>query len=258
MLCAAAIVAAQPPQVGSVDRAARERVLEIRSYNLKAGVRGRFHGRFERVALPMLRRHEVDVVSYGPSLHDADSYYLMRSYDSLAEREKSENAFYGSDEWKKGPREAVLADIESYTTVVIGLDDPTLQGLRGKGAKSMNVDTETMTELERLNADYINSVQRGDVTRFDQILASDFLCSLPDGRLIDRAQFLQITAQPVTIKNLQAHEVNIRVMGEMAIVHARTTYTMADGRPGTGRYTDVWARRDGHWLAVSAHVTRLP
>jgi hypothetical protein len=26
--------------------------------------------------------------------------------------------------------------------------------------------------------------------------------------------------------------------------------------PGSGRYTDVWARRHGRWLAVSAHVTR--
>jgi len=46
-------------------------------------------------------------------------------------------------------------------------------------------------------------------------------------------------------------------MGDFAIIHARTTYTGADGRPGAGRYTDVWARRGGRWLAVSAHVTRL-
>lgn len=122
----------------------------------------------------------------------------------------------------------------------------------------MSVETATLNELERLNADYIRSVQNGDVARFEQILAADFLCSLPDGRLIDRAQFLRMTGQPVTIRDLDAHDVNIRIMGDIAIVHARTTYLMADGRPGSGRYTDVWARRDGRWLAVSAHVTRLP
>jgi hypothetical protein len=31
---------------------------------------------------------------------------------------------------------------------------------------------------------------------------------------------------------------------------------MPDGKPGSGRYTDVWARRNGRWLAVSAHVSR--
>ena len=68
--------------------------------------------------------------------------------------------------------------------------------------------------------------------------------------------FLEQTAQPVKISKLEAHDVNVRLMGELAIIHARTTYTLPHGRPGAGRYTDVWARRDGRWLAVSAHVTR--
>ena len=114
-------------------------------------------------------------------------------------------------------------------------------------------DLATLTEL---NEDYIRSVQNSDVARFDEILAEDFLCSLPDGSLIDRARFLIHTAVPVTISNLQAHDVQVRVMGDFAIIHARTTYTMADGRQASGRYTDVWARRNGQWLAVSAHVTR--
>ena len=114
-------------------------------------------------------------------------------------------------------------------------------------------DLET---LQALNRDYINSVQAGDVRRFDEILAEDFLCSNPDGTLIDRAAFLKQTAQPVKISNLQAHDVNVRLIGDFAIIHARTTYTRPDGQPGAGRYTDVWARRAGTWLAVSAHVTR--
>lgn len=74
--------------------------------------------------------------------------------------------------------------------------------------------------------------------------------------MIDRKRFLEVTAQPVTIRSLQATDVNIRLMGDMAIVHAATSFTTADGRPSSGRYTDVWARRGGRWLAVSAHVTR--
>jgi ketosteroid isomerase-like protein len=111
--------------------------------------------------------------------------------------------------------------------------------------------------LAALNTDYINSVQNCDVKRFDQILAPDFHCSNPDGALIDRASFLKQTAQPVTIKGLKAEDVLIRVMDGLAISHARTAYTKADGQPGGGRYTDVWVKHDGRWLAVSAHVTRL-
>jgi len=107
-----------------------------------------------------------------------------------------------------------------------------------------------------LNGDYIRAVETSDVSRFAEILADDFLCSQPDGSLLDREAFLRHTAAPVKISNLEAHDVKVRIMGDVAIIHARTTYTIPDGRPGAGRYTDVWARRNGRWLAVSAHVTR--
>jgi ketosteroid isomerase-like protein len=110
--------------------------------------------------------------------------------------------------------------------------------------------------LEQLNRDYITSVQNSDVRRFDEILAEEFYCSNPDGTLVDRKGFLAQTARPVTITNLEAKDVLIRIIGDVAIIHARTTYTTPDGRAASGRYTDVWAHQRGRWLAVSAHVTR--
>jgi ketosteroid isomerase-like protein len=110
--------------------------------------------------------------------------------------------------------------------------------------------------LLALNDDYIHSVQKGDVRRFGEILADDFLCSNPDGSLVDKAGFLAQTARPVTIRGLAAEEVKVRILGDVAIIHARTSYTTTEGERRNGRYTDVWARRDGRWLAVSAHVTR--
>jgi ketosteroid isomerase-like protein len=123
----------------------------------------------------------------------------------------------------------------------------------------MQITTAAKADLDvllDLNHDYIRSVQTSDVRRFDEILADDFLCSNPDGTLVDREGFLKQTAPPVKISNLEAHDVNVRIMGDFAIIHARTSYTGPDGRVGSGRYTDVWARRHGRWVAVSAHVTR--
>ncbi len=88
-----------------------------------------------------------------------------------------------------------------------------------------------------LNRDYIRSVQTSDVRRFEEILADDFLCSNPDGSLVDRKGFLKQTAVPVKISNLEARDVNVRLMGDFAIIHARTAYTLPDGKPGAGRYT---------------------
>src|SRR5262245_32689779 len=121
--------------------------------------------------------------------------------------------------------------------------------------QTQTASTSDLDTLLALNRDYIRSVQTSDVQRFHELLADDFLCSNPDGSLVDRQRFLEQTALPVKISHLEAHDVNVRLMGDFAIIHARTTYTGPDGRPGSGRYTDVWARRHGCWLAVSAHVT---
>lgn len=110
--------------------------------------------------------------------------------------------------------------------------------------------------LEQLNRDYVSAVQNGDVLRFAEILADEFYCSNPDGTLVDRGDFLKQTARPVPISELQSVDVMIRLYGDVAIIHARTTYKTAAGEAKSGRYTDVWARQHGKWLAVSAHVTR--
>src|SRR5262249_34400632 len=95
-----------------------------------------------------------------------------------------------------------------------------------------------------------------DVRRFDEILAPEFYSTNPDKLLVDRAAFLEQTAKPVAIKNLQAHDVKIRIMSDFAIIHAATSYTTPDGQQAHGRYTDGGAKQNGKWLAVSAHVTR--
>ena len=115
---------------------------------------------------------------------------------------------------------------------------------------------DDIAELTALNRDYVASVQDSDVKRFDEILAEDFYCSNPDKSLVDRAAFLKQTAQPVAIRNLRADDVKIRVMGDFAIIHAATSYTTADGQHANGRYTDCWAKQNGRWLAISAHVSR--
>jgi len=116
---------------------------------------------------------------------------------------------------------------------------------------------EHVEALTKLNGLYIQAVQQADAQLFETILADDFLCSQPDGTLIDRAEFLNRTRASSGLPSLDIDDVRIRVIGDVAIVHAQTTYLLADGRRGAGRYTDVWARRNGGWLAVSAHVTRL-
>jgi hypothetical protein len=105
--------------------------MEIRSLHLKSGTREEFHRLYVEQALPLLKLWNFDVVAHGRSLHDENSYYVIRRFDSLAQREQMEDAYYASDDWRKGPREALLALIESYIDIILELDEVTVEGLRG-------------------------------------------------------------------------------------------------------------------------------
>lgn len=113
-----------------VEQPDKKRLVEIRTYNLKPGSGGEFHRLVEERSVPMLRRWNVDLVAHGPSRHDAESYVLIRAYDSLDDRRRSQDAFYSSDEWRDGPQREILSCIYRYTTAVLELDTETIDGLR--------------------------------------------------------------------------------------------------------------------------------
>jgi hypothetical protein len=113
----------------------------------------------------------------------------------------------------------------------------------------MNADQATRGDVDALialNRDYIHSVQHGDVRRFEEILADDFLCSNPDGSLVDKKQFLAQTAWPVTIGGHSAQEGKVRILGDSRLrrhryqrarwplwpQHRRIVVDLSNGHPG--------------------------
>jgi hypothetical protein len=111
-------------------------------------------------------------------------------------------------------------------------------------------------KLQQLNRNFVRSVEEADVAWFDANLAADFLNTNPDGSLVDRKAFLAQIGRGSTVKKIREHDVMIRILGDFAIIHARTTDMNPDGTRGAGRYTDDWQFRDGRWQCVSAHFTR--
>ena len=111
-------------------------LVEFRLISLKPGAREQFHRLFIEQSLPLLKRWNMDVLANGTSLHDEITYFVIRRFDTLAQREQMEDAFYSGSDWRQGPREAMLALMENYSDIVLELDDPGVQALRslGKGA----------------------------------------------------------------------------------------------------------------------------
>ena len=117
-------------------------------------------------------------------------------------------------------------------------------------------NTADLETLRELNCNYVRSAERSDVRWYADNLAEDFLSSNPDGSLVDRAGFLARMAPPYPGTDLEPLDVRIRILGDVAIIHAGFRDRKPDGQMSAGRYTDIWARRQGRWLCVAAHFTR--
>jgi hypothetical protein len=84
-----------------------------------------------------------------------------------------------------------------------------------------------------------------------------FSTPTPMALCIDRKAFLAQIGHGSPAKNIREHDIVIRILGEFAIIHARTRYQKHDGTQGAGRYTDDWQHRDGRWQCVSAHLKHV-
>ena len=114
-------------------------------------------------------------------------------------------------------------------------------------------DLET---LEALNRGYLLAAEKSDVAWYTEHLAEDYRATNPDGSFVDKAGFLSRIGRLHTLTSLRAPEIRIQRVGDVALIHASFEDTRPDGSHGRGRYTDIWQRRNGRWLCVSAHFTR--
>jgi hypothetical protein len=77
----------------------------------------------------MFRRHGIEVIASGLSLHDQDSFYVIRAYPSVEARQRALDALFGSAEWLMQQEDEVLGMIESYNTCVIDADEPLIEAI---------------------------------------------------------------------------------------------------------------------------------
>jgi hypothetical protein len=118
-------------------------------------------------------------------------------------------------------------------------------------AEQTKLDLE---ELSRLNQDYLSCDQNSNVARYEEFLAPEFTASLPDFNIYERTAFLDMIAKPRPFTDLRCSDVQITLLGDVALVHARMTLRALSGELKHGRYTDEYQRRDGKWWCIGANV----
>ncbi len=106
------------------------RLVEIRSYKLKPNSGAAFHKLVSEQSVPLLTAAKMDVVAFGQSVHDTDSYFLIRAYNSMEHLQLSQDVFYASAVWRQGPRENIIALIVTDTNAVMWLTPHAVEVIR--------------------------------------------------------------------------------------------------------------------------------
>ena len=117
-------------------------------------------------------------------------------------------------------------------------------------------EAEAVATLHDLNAHYIRAFIESDTAWYSEHLSDDFVCTLADGRRINKSEFLQRNAQGPGVSDVSYDEIDVRPLGDTALVHGVTHFTR-NGSPASTRYTDIWHFRDGRWQAVAAQLTSV-
>ncbi len=108
------------------------RLIEIRTYRLKQGALAAFHDVMRIQAAPMLRAAGMDVVAYGASDHEEETYFLIRAYKDRTSLESEQAKFYASSAWREGPRFALVDRIETYVNTLVWASAAAIEDIRAQ------------------------------------------------------------------------------------------------------------------------------
>ena len=139
-----------------------------------------------------------------------------------------------------------------------GLSLPALAFAQTKDA--VNPETEkAVTQIEKENS---AALMKGDAAKLETLMADSFYAVLPDGTTQNRAQFLaDVKSGALKLETNELTEMKVQAGdADMAVVTYRSkdkgTYK-GDDISGEYRWTDVLAKRDGKWLFILSHGTRI-
>jgi uncharacterized protein (TIGR02246 family) len=118
--------------------------------------------------------------------------------------------------------------------------------------------------LAQIEDDWAKALETHDTTFFTRVIAPDFHGTEDSAKTFGRTEIIRNAADTATqVRDLQDQDREIRIYGDgtVGVVTGLSRWTLQKGkRPGqySGRYTEVWVKRDGRWQAVAGHYSDVP
>jgi len=133
---------------------------------------------------------------------------------------------------------------------------------QGAGISAAPGAADIKQTLIQLEHDWANAIVRRDTARIDQILADDFLTTLPDGQTNSKSDHLdEIRTEQYKVESMTLDDIKVRLFGDAAVVTYGVTEQSQDkGKDSSGHtfWTDVFIKRNGVWQIVAKYGSGTP
>jgi uncharacterized protein (TIGR02246 family) len=119
-------------------------------------------------------------------------------------------------------------------------------------------------ELVQIVDDLIRALETKDTVTFTRVVASDFYGTQDSAKTFGRSDIIRrVSATTPRYQRLTEEDRQLRIYGNgnVGVVTARHRWTFLGGdRPGpwTGRYTEIYVKRDRRWQLVVGHYSDVP
>ena len=118
----------------------------------------------------------------------------------------------------------------------------------------------TVASIKQLEKEWVEAAKANDMDKLGTILADDWSGISPDGEKMNKQAYLDMYKSGKSkVESIDLGSMEVKIIGTVAIVQGtdkeKSTF---DGKDSSGKYAwmDVFAKRDGKWVAVRSQTAK--
>ena len=190
-------------------------------------------------------------------------YHNHQSYSDYSALCAKQPLSHLSLELWSAPPTMMLALMKTRELITSAASSAVSQALRKPQGEQVLSPAER--EVRKLEREWLDAYEKRDAEAMNRIVADDFKLTFSDGTVQTKADILaQLKSERDSgspSPKLSTEDVQSRVEGDTVILTGHVIQQMErDGqtRPMQMRYTDAYAKREGHWQVIASKLTRIP
>jgi ketosteroid isomerase-like protein len=130
----------------------------------------------------------------------------------------------------------------------------------GQAMKQAAKAPSATASIKQLEHEWVDAAKANDMEKLGQILADDWTGISPDGEKMNKQAYLDMYKSGKSkVESIDLGSMDVKIIGTVAVVQGTDKEkSTLDGKDSSGKYAwmDVFAKRDGKWVAIRSQTAK--